>query len=106
MALGCPKSCIILMSLSRSWASRPRWRVIESYINQIEERDLRKFLEKQNISINEKEEKYLFYILKNKYKDVLDEDILIIYDIKKNINNEAYNKLLELFNKYKGLYKK
>lgn len=80
--------------------------IIESYINQIEERDLRKFLEKQNISINEKEEKYLFYILKNKYKDVLDEDILIIYDIKKNINNEAYNKLLELFNKYKGLYKK
>ena len=80
--------------------------IIESYINQIEERDLRKFLEKQKISINEKEERYLFYILKNKYKDVLDEDILIIYDIKKNINNEAYNKLLELFNKYKGLYKK
>ena len=80
--------------------------IIEFYINQIEERDLRKFLEKQKISINEKEERYLFYILKNKYKDVLDEDILIIYDIKKNINNEAYNKLLELFNKYKGLYKK
>jgi len=80
--------------------------IIESYINQIEERDLRKFLEKQKISINEKEERYLFYILKNKYKDVLDEDILIFYDIKKNINNEAYNKLLELFNKYKGLYKK
>ena len=80
--------------------------IIESYINQIEERDLRKFLEKQKISINEKEERYLFYILKNKYKDVLDEDILIIYDIKKNINDEAYNKLLELFNKYKGLYKK
>jgi len=80
--------------------------IIESYINQIEKNDLERFLVKQNIIINEKEKEYLFYILKNKYKDVLNEDILIIYDIKKNINNEAYNKLLELFNKYKGLYKK
>ncbi|MBR2712529.1 MAG: hypothetical protein IKE73_02345 [Bacilli bacterium] len=80
--------------------------IIESYINKIEKNDLENFLVKQNIIINEKEKEYLFYILKNKYADVLNEDILIIYDIKKNINEDAYNKLLKLFNKYKGLYKK
>ena len=80
--------------------------IIETYINQIDKNDLKKFLIKQKIIVNNDEENYIFYLLKNKYKEILNEDVKVIYDIKKNINIDAYNKLLELFNKYKGLYKK
>ena len=80
--------------------------IIETYINQIDKNDLKKFLIKQKIIVNNDEENYIFYLLKNKYKEILNEDVKVIYDIKKNINIDAYNKLLELFNKYKELYKK
>ena len=80
--------------------------VIENYIKKIDINDMKDFLLKQEIIVNDLELNYLYKIMKTKYKDILDEDILLIYDIKKNINEDAYLKLISIFNKYKKLYKK
>lgn len=79
--------------------------ILKMYINKLSKEDIRNFLKKENISVNNAELEYLFNILKNDYEKILNNDKNIINDIKNNINDDAFNKLLNLLNKYKYLYK-
>lgn len=80
--------------------------LIINYINNIEDKDINIFLDKNNINLNKEEYDFLKNIIKEKYNDLLDENTYLFKLIKDTINNDAYNKLLNLFNKYKILIKK
>lgn len=80
--------------------------LIINYINNIEDKDINIFLDKNNIILNKEEYDFLKNIIKEKYNDLLDENTYLFKLIKDTINNDAYNKLLNLFNKYKILIKK
>ena len=80
--------------------------LIINYINNIEDKDINLFLDKNNIILNKEEYDFLKNIIKEKYNDLLDENTYLFKLIKDTINNDAYNKLLNLFNKYKILIKK
>lgn len=75
--------------------------ILKMYINKLDRNDIKMFFIKENINVNNEEFEYLFNILKNDYGKILNNDKNIINDIKNNINNDAYNKLLNLLNKYK-----
>lgn len=80
--------------------------LIKMYINKIKKEDIKIFLNNNGINLSEKELEYAYYIIKNKYELILNEDIYIFDEIKKNISINNYNKLLKLYNKYKNLYLK
>lgn len=78
--------------------------LIKSYINIIKKEDIKIFLNNNNIYLNDKELDYAYYIVKNKYELIINNDNDIFYEIKNNISKVNYEKLLNLYNKYKGLY--
>lgn len=80
--------------------------IIINYINNIDDKDINTFLIKNNINLNNEEYVFLKTIIKEKYNDVLEENTYLFKLIKDTINEDAYYKLLNLFNKYKILIKK
>lgn len=79
---------------------------IENYINNLNDKDIKIFLDKNNITLNNEEYEFLKNIIIEKYNDILEENAYIFKLIKDTINKDAYYKLLNLFNKYKILIKK
>lgn len=80
--------------------------LLENYIKNINDNDINIFLNKNNIILNNEEYDFLKTIIKEKYNDILDENAYIFKLIKDTINEDAYYKLLNLFNKYKIIIKK
>lgn len=80
--------------------------LIENYINNLNDKDINNFLNNNDINLNKEEYEFLKNIIKEKYRDILDENVYIFKLIKDTINDDAYNKLLTLFNKYKVIIKK
>lgn len=80
--------------------------IIINYINNIEDKDIKNFLMKNSIDLNNEEYDFLKTIIKEKYNDILDENAYLFKLIKDTINKDAYYKLLNLYNKYKVLIKK
>jgi len=79
--------------------------LIINYINDLNDKDINSFLDKNNIILNNEEYIFLKNIIKEKYNDILDENTYLFKLIKDTINNDAYQKLINLFNKYKVLIK-
>lgn len=80
--------------------------LLVNYINNISDRDINTFLDKNNIILNKDEFDFLKNIIKEKYNDILDENAYLFKLIKDTINKDAYKKLINLFNNYKILIKK
>ena len=78
--------------------------LIKIYINKIKKEDMNIFLKNNNINLSKKEIDYAYYILKNKYELIIDNDVSIFNDIKDNISEDNYIKLMELYNNYKTKY--
>ena len=78
--------------------------LINRYINKLSKDDINNFLKTENIVLTENELNYIFGIIKNDYIKIIEQDKKIFNDIKKNINEDQYIKLLELFEKYKTIY--
>jgi hypothetical protein len=79
--------------------------LIINYINDLNDKDINSFLDKNNIILNNEEYIFLKNIIKEKYNDILDENTYLFKLIKDTINIDAYHKLINLFNKYKILIK-
>lgn len=78
------------------------YKLIEHYINKLTKEDIIDFSIKNDIILNNNELIYLYKIIKEKYKILLNGDTSIFNEIKDNININAYNKIIELYNKYKN----
>ena len=75
--------------------------IIKKYIDILSKKDIDNFLKLNSIFINETELDFLYKTMKNDYKRIIDNDENIIEEIKNNINEDAFNKLLSLYKKYK-----
>lgn len=78
------------------------YRLIEHYINKLTKEDIIEFSIKNDIILNNDELIYLYKIIKEKYKLLLNGDTSIFNEIKDNININTYNKIIKLYNKYKN----
>ena len=78
--------------------------LIKMYISKIKKEDIKIFLNNNGINLSEKELEYAYYIIKNKYELILNNNKSIFDDIKENISEDNYIKLMELYNNYKTKY--
>ena len=79
--------------------------IIIKYFNDLSKEEIYKYLDKYNINLNDEEYEFLTNIINEKYNDILDENIYLFKLIKDTINEDAYNKLIDLFNQYKKFLK-
>ena len=79
--------------------------LIKIYISKIKKEDINTFLKENSINLSDNELNYL-YSIKNKYELIINEDQILLNEISNNISKDNYNKLLELFYKYKSIYLK
>ena len=79
--------------------------MIIKYIKNLEEDEVKEYLDNNNIKLNEEEFDFLFNIVKEKYNDIFEENIYLFKLIRDTINEDAYTKLIKLFNQYKKFLK-
>ncbi len=76
--------------------------LIISYIKNITKEDILKFSIKQNIILNKKDLDIIYTSIKNDYEVILSNDFYDYLKKKKQyLQEQTYNKILELSNKYK-----
>ena len=80
--------------------------LIKIYINKLKKENIEEFTKNNNIFLNQNEIDILYNLAKTKYQDILNGDETEIYNLKKYISEENYNKLYELYLKYKKRYLK
>ena len=79
--------------------------MIIKYIKNLGKDEVKEYLDNNNIKLNEEEFDFLFNIVKEKYNDIFEENIYLFKLIRDTINEDAYNKLIKLFNQYKKFLK-
>lgn len=76
--------------------------LIKSYALNLKEEDVKKYALKENVSVTNEEASLFVNTVKENIDEILDGKALEVLDsIKNRINHEAYDKLIELFDKYK-----
>ena len=79
--------------------------LISGYVNKLTIDNINNFALKNNIKLNEKEQKIFLDIVKNHYQEILNgTDEQIKEYLKENLTNENYEKTIKLYNEYKEKY--
>ena len=72
--------------------------IIRDYVNKLTENDILTFCQKKEIPINDNEVKILYLYAKNYWKDFYKENPKeLILELKEKINQNAFNKLYNLY---------
>ena len=75
--------------------------LIYQYINKIKKEDIRKYSLTQNINLTDNELDIIYDYIKNKASIVINNPEKIFDEIRDKISIPVYNKIMELYNKYK-----
>lgn len=76
--------------------------IISKYINKLAKDDINKFALSQNIKLTNDELNIIYYHIKNDYQTFLTKDPnIILNQVKTEVREEVYNKIIELYNQYK-----
>lgn len=78
---------------------------IIEYIKKLTKEDILRYGIKQDIVLTKDELDIIYNYIKNKYQDIFDNPIKVISEIKGNVRDNVYNKILELYDKYKNYIK-
>ena len=78
---------------------------ITEYIKKLTKEDILRYGIKQDIVLTKDELDIIYNYIKNRYQDIFDNPIKVINEIKGNIRDNVYNKILELYDKYKNYIK-
>lgn len=80
-------------------------KLIKNYINKLTKSDIISFARKNDITLSDLEVDYIFYIIKNKYQEIMygNPDNLF-KELKNKTNPDNYNKIIKLFYIYKDKY--
>lgn len=75
---------------------------LRSYINKITEQDIYNYALKEGITLLGDETRIIYTYLKNYWQVLLDDDSTFIFEeLKEKLRDETYNKIVELYEKYK-----
>ena len=76
--------------------------LLKEYIKNITEEDIYNFAVKEGINLLDYETKVIYMYLKNYWNVFLNEDATFLFEeLKEKIESKTYDKLIELYNKYK-----
>ena len=81
--------------------------IIKKYIDKIDKDIIEKYALKNKIELTKKELETIYNSIKNDYEEFLDSDFYIyIQKYKNELSDSVYNKIIELYEKYKIFIKK
>ena len=80
--------------------------MLYNYIKKIKKDDIFNFGIKQNIKLNNNEIDIIYDYINNRYDDIINDTDNILLEVKNKLNINTYNKLLELYDRYKYFIKK
>lgn len=81
-------------------------KMLEKYINKLTKEDILKFSYTQNVKLTHEELDIIYFYIKEYWKQIVKSDPTSIFmELKEKLSPNVYNKMIELYNKYKG-YKK
>ena len=75
--------------------------ILYDYINKLKKEDIINYINKQQISLTNNELDIIYDNIKNNTDNILNNPLKEINKIKDKLNINTYNKLIELYNKYK-----
>ena len=75
--------------------------LIQQYINKLKKEDIIIFSQKQGINLTNNELDLIYYKIKDNSENILNNPLKEINSIKDNISINVYNKLIEIYDKYK-----
>ena len=76
--------------------------IILKYMERLTKDDIVKYANKQDISIKDNELDLIYAYIKKYPERILNDTLDVIDEIKDDLSDEVYDKLLELYNKYKN----
>lgn len=80
---------------------------LKEYINSLTEKDIYNFGLKESITLKDEETKTIYLYIKNYWETLIKDDSTFIFEeLKEKLRPEVYQKVVELFNKYKKYLKK
>lgn len=80
--------------------------IIYEYINKLGKEDIINFGLNQGINLSQNEIDIIYYYIKNEYARMIDNPIEVINEIKDKVSKPVYDKIQELYNKYKNIINK
>lgn len=76
--------------------------IIINYIKKLTKNDISNYCKNTNIPLTEEELEIIYYYIKNRYNDFLNgHEQELLEEIKYKVKSATYNKILELYYKYK-----
>ena len=79
--------------------------IIINYIENIKKKDIFNYGIKQGIKLDNNEINIIYDYINNRYDDIINNTDSVLLDVKDKLNINTYNKLLELYDKYKIIIK-
>ena len=79
--------------------------LIENYVEKLSSEELKTFALKNDINLNEYELNYILNLVKDNWKDILNDDAKYLDMLQNNISKENFSKIKKLFLYYKDRYK-
>ncbi|MBQ8218929.1 MAG: hypothetical protein IJZ79_04180 [Bacilli bacterium] len=76
---------------------------IYEYINKITKENIYNYGLNQGINLEKKDLDIIYYYVKNEYKRFFNNPEDILLEVKDKLSNNTYNKILQLYNKYKNM---
>lgn len=77
--------------------------LISEYISRLTKENIYSFGIKQGITMQSNDLDIIYYYIKNKYQEFFNNPDIILKEIKPQITNQAYDIIINLYNKYKYL---
>lgn len=75
--------------------------IIKKYINALNKEDIINFAKKENFILSNEELDIIYNALKNRYEEIYYNGINVINEYKESFTSKTYNKLIEIYDKYK-----
>lgn len=80
--------------------------IIYQYINKITKNDILKYANNQGIKIDGLELDIVYDYIKNDYNRIINNPNEVLFEIRGNVSDCLYEKILELYDKYKDILDK
>lgn len=78
---------------------------IKRYIDKMTIQDVKNFANSNNVILSQEQLVYVYNLIKNDWKQILNNDTFVLNKIKEKFDNETSKKIEKLYYEYKAKYK-
>ncbi len=78
---------------------------IKKYIDKLTIQDINNFANNNGIILNEKQLNYIFNLIKNDWKQILNNDDYVLIKLRQEFDSSTYKQIEKLYYEYKAKYR-